>query len=976
MLENILPQQFGLHAQNRPQQRHPIITTAVPLNNIIDIRSQPQKRDQSLRTLVQEKIHEYATTKGVTSLPDLLLWNEKGLKYFEDVTYSPSYYLTNEEIHLLEKNKYKIAANIPSGTMLVELGSGNLRKVKILLDALEELGRDVDYYALDVSHRELLRTLALVPPGHFNHIRCFGLLGTYDDGRDWLQRPEVQGRPKTILSLGSTLGSFQRADVAEFLASFCASSGSGGDHRNPSFLVGLDGCKNARRVLKAYNDEQGINRRFVKNGLHRANQILGYDAFDLSRWKVTGGWDEQNGSHNQYYYPAVDTYLDSRDATGKIVKSSVPAGRKLLAVQSYKYDWDDQAELVRRAGLDVVDCWASEEDYNFGKMNNTSTTDLLIIGAGPAGLMAACWASQFSDMSTRIIDQKPGRTQRGHADGLHSRTLEILDSFGIADRILRQAVGDFEMCYWNHNSETSHIERGKRSLSQPRYLSRLSQVLLNQGLIEGALLNYLNEERRIDVEWQKKGEIIDILPATDDNFNVKVKVRDLSEESNTTEIIRAQYVIACDGAQSSTREQQEVPMESHSEESIWGVLDIVPITNFRTSLYFISTPFMSVSDGLLTKQISADIRQSCVIQSERSGQIMTAPRENRLLRMYIQLNWNGNSQRGKRRESPESLVKIAAEAIQPYHLTFRHCDWWSIYKVKQRLVKRYRVQDRIFLAGDAAHMHSPMAGQGMNISMQDTYNLAWKIGSVITRKAHPSILDTYQEERHPVAQELMELDNLILQAYKQSDPRCEEVEKVREKYAGFITGTRITYPPSILTAQRKNIDSHVTVGMRLDPFDHLVANHASGSSIQIRDLLRSPGALWRLIIFPGDLREEQKMEKLRHFAASSFAENLLPKLRDRSCLEIILVHSSPRLCIDFFDIPDIFRPFDETFGYEYEKIFTDYGSHNSVPCHSQADERNEASEFCILCRPDQHVAWAGGMNEMDDLENFLAPIFV
>ena len=76
---------------------------------------------------------------------------------------------------------------------------------------------------------------------------------------------------------------------------------------------------------------------------------------------------------------------------------------------------------------------------------DTSYVDLLVVGAGPAGLMAACWAAQYS-MSTQVIDQKAGRTQTGHADGLHSRTLEILDSFGIVDPILKQGVSDFDEC--------------------------------------------------------------------------------------------------------------------------------------------------------------------------------------------------------------------------------------------------------------------------------------------------------------------------------------------------------------------------------------------------------------------------------------------------------------------------------------------------------------------------------------------------
>ncbi|OOF90644.1 hypothetical protein ASPCADRAFT_409902 [Aspergillus carbonarius ITEM 5010] len=315
--------------------------------NIIDIRT--DKSETQLRQSLEECIH--ATCHGEASMPELLLWDEKGLRYFEDVTYTPSYYLTNEEIALLEKYKYQIAKNIPSGSMLVELGSGNLRKIKILLEALDELGREVDYFALDVSCQELERTLRVVPPGTFRHVRCFGLLGTYDDGRDWLQLPEIRSRSKTIISLGSTLGSFQRPDAVDFLASFVGNaSGS-----NTSILLGLDGCKDPERVLAAYNDPEGVNCRFIKHGLERANEVLGYEAFDHEKWSVMGCWDAEHGSHNQYYLP-----LDEVDLGGV----TVPVGRSILAVQSYKYDADDRDELCQRAGLDLVDAWTSEHDYN------------------------------------------------------------------------------------------------------------------------------------------------------------------------------------------------------------------------------------------------------------------------------------------------------------------------------------------------------------------------------------------------------------------------------------------------------------------------------------------------------------------------------------------------------------------------------------------------------------------------------------
>lgn len=187
-------------------------------------------------------------------------------------------------------------------------------------------------------------------------MRCFGLLGTYEDGREWLNKPEIQARPKILLSLGSTLGSFQRHEVADFLKSFSTAENAG---RDPSYLIGLDGCKDPNRVFKAYNDPEGANQRFVKNGLCRANQILGYDAFDLDHWRVKGIWEAEYGRHSQYYYPDTDVSLGNRDGV-----QSVPAGKSMLAVQSHKYDYHDQNELAETAGLDIVDSWSSEQGYS------------------------------------------------------------------------------------------------------------------------------------------------------------------------------------------------------------------------------------------------------------------------------------------------------------------------------------------------------------------------------------------------------------------------------------------------------------------------------------------------------------------------------------------------------------------------------------------------------------------------------------
>lgn len=131
------------------------------------------------------------------------------------------YYLTNAEIDVLEKSAGEIATHIVSGSMIIELGSGyvenippkvqkmltynrNLRKVSILLQALEKAQKEVDYFALDLSLKELRRTLEQVPD--FAYVRCHGLYGTYDDGLEWLKLPENSQRPKCIMSLGSSIG--------------------------------------------------------------------------------------------------------------------------------------------------------------------------------------------------------------------------------------------------------------------------------------------------------------------------------------------------------------------------------------------------------------------------------------------------------------------------------------------------------------------------------------------------------------------------------------------------------------------------------------------------------------------------------------------------------------------------------------------------------------------------------------------------
>jgi L-histidine Nalpha-methyltransferase / hercynylcysteine S-oxide synthase len=210
----------------------------------------------------------------------------------------------------------------------------------------------VDYYALDLSLKELERTLSAVPQNKFKNVRCFGLHGTYDDGLDWLQSPEIASLPKTVISMGSSIGNFPKLDAAGFLKSF-------GDTLRPgdSLLIGIDACKDPRKIFHAYNDLEGVTHDFILNGLEHANQLLGSQDFNLSDWKVIGEYryDEFGGRHVAFVTPTKDVVIDGV----KVLKNE-----RIQIEESHKYSADEANRLFNGAGLVQGARWANESaDY-------------------------------------------------------------------------------------------------------------------------------------------------------------------------------------------------------------------------------------------------------------------------------------------------------------------------------------------------------------------------------------------------------------------------------------------------------------------------------------------------------------------------------------------------------------------------------------------------------------------------------------
>ncbi|KAE8354165.1 Aldehyde/histidinol dehydrogenase [Aspergillus coremiiformis] len=271
------------------------------------------------------------------SMPTMLLYDANGLKLFEEITYVEEYYLTNAEIEVLKSNSRRIVERIPDKAQLLELGSGNLRKIEILLREFERVGKYVDYYALDLSLSELQRTFSEVSVDEYTHVGFHGLHGTYDDAVTWLGSPRNRKRPTVICSMGSSLGNFNRSGAGSFLSQFARLLAP-----SDMMIIGLDGCKDPDKVYRAYNDSRGITEQFYENGLLHANAVLGYEAFKLDEWEVVTGYDAVEGRHQAAYSPKQDVTIN-----GVLLQK----GEKLVFEEAYKYGPEERDQLWRDAKL-------------------------------------------------------------------------------------------------------------------------------------------------------------------------------------------------------------------------------------------------------------------------------------------------------------------------------------------------------------------------------------------------------------------------------------------------------------------------------------------------------------------------------------------------------------------------------------------------------------------------------------------------
>jgi 2-polyprenyl-6-methoxyphenol hydroxylase-like FAD-dependent oxidoreductase len=508
-------------------------------------------------------------------------------------------------------------------------------------------------------------------------------------------------------------------------------------------------------------------------------------------------------------------------------------------------------------------------------------TDVLIVGAGPTGLALASQLVRY-DVDFIIIDSKESTTPHSKAIGVQARTLEIYEQIDLAEKVIRKGAIATKAKMLVDGKVRGEIEFGElgKGLSPYPFV-----LIVEQGKHEKLLHEYIKSNSR-EVRWQTE-----LVNFTQNESVVRANVRNAN---GSIDEVEAKYLVGCDGASCSVRHSLGLTFEGSTFERLFYVADVEINWEFKhDSLYVClaentSTAFFPMAGGETNYRI-----------------VGTFPEDH-----------------------PREVNEILYEEVEKQivtdtgiNLDITKVNWFSVYKVHTRHVNRFS-KGRCFLAGDAAHIHTPAGAQGMNTGIQDGYNLAWKLWIMLLGKANAALLETYNEERLENAKNLLETTDRFFNIFASRDWL---ISFLRTNVAPYIAGT----------------------AFRTEAFKKFIFPRVSQIGINYRNSSASQSGSDSLDVKAGD-----RMPYFLVHGRSVYDKLRTPKFH--------LVAFVENMRTDFGFMDELTRAYGEIFDF------------NVIAFEEQVGEIFGArGPFTILLRPDNHLAFISTEPSLSDLRVYL-----
>jgi phenol 2-monooxygenase len=594
--------------------------------------------------------------------------------------------------------------------------------------------------------------------------------------------------------------------------------------------------------------------------------------------------------------------------------------------------------------------------------------DVLIVGCGPAGLTLAAQLSAFRDIKTCIVEQKPGRMLRGQADGIACRTMEMFHAFGFSERVLKEACWINETTFWKPDDrQPAKIVRSGWVQDVEDGLSEFPHVVLNQARVHDFYLDFMRRSAsKLEPYYARR--VMAVQPSAGGSNGAMTVTLERLEPAHRGQIetVRARYVVGCDGARSVVRTSIGRELRGESANHAWGVMDVLAVTDFP------------------------DIRCKSFIQSDSQGSIIIIPREGGYLaRLYVELTKLEIGERvAKLNITVDELIAKAQRIFHPYKLEVKEIPWWSIYEIGQRLTDKFddvpedEIATRlpsVFIAGDACHTHSPKAGQGMNVSMQDAFNLGWKLVSVLRKRCPPSLLHTYSAERRAIAKELIDFDRewAALLASTHEEGGGADPAKTQDyfiKHGRYTAGTATHYSPSILTGESiyQRLAEGFVVGKRFHSGP--VIRLADAKPTHLGHVVKADGR-FRIFAFAGACNPASScaIRQLCDFVEKD-QDSPVRKYTRRgddidAVIEVCAVFQQHHRELAIEAMPTLLLPRKGRYGlHDYEKIFcADIKGGNDIFAMRGIDRE---AGCMVIVRPDQYIAHVLPLDGFKQLASF------